>query len=140
MTTAIAPGTRLSHERVLLSTVESRGERHHRYRWTVSGIGPDGTPVEPLSGEATASEPIEPLSREILEDRWSGIAGEGTKLGGELDRLLFDLAEGLTRRDMQDEALIDGQVVGLAEVMDTDALEHVIREWMIERAGKVAAS
>lgn len=124
--------------RELIETIDrDDGMRFHRYRWTVTG-GDEG----PISDTGSAWQPIEPLSREILEDRWRGMLGGGdtTKLGERLDNVLRRLAEDLTRRDISspDSAVLDGEVVGLDLVMDIDGLEDVIREWMIERAAKVA--
>jgi hypothetical protein len=136
MTTATAP----RHSREILSTEERGGERFHRYRWTTEGLSDvNGKPIPPSSGEDTAAELIEPLSREILLDRWEGLTGDGTKLRDRLVRLLFNLAEGLTRRDMNSEALVDGEIIALDIAMDLDGLDDVIRDWMLERAGKVAA-
>lgn len=101
----------------------------------------DGTPKEANSGEDWASGPVTPLSREILEDRWAGLLRrqDATKLQLQLDKVLRRLAEDLTRRDVYSEsAVIDGDVVSLDFVMDIDGLQAVIRDWMLERAAKVA--
>jgi hypothetical protein len=34
---------------------------------------------------------------------------------------------------------VDGEIIGLDVVMDIDGLERVIRDWLIERAAKVAS-
>lgn len=114
----------------ILSTEERDGELHHHFRW---GEGPGDTD--------NAYERIEPMSREILDDRWRGMMGtrRPSKLHERLDTLLFDLAGRLTRRHIDDFALIDGTPTSLDVVLDIDAIELVIRDWMIERAGKVAA-
>lgn len=78
---------------------------------------------------------------EILEDRWAGLLHrqDATKLQIRLDKVLCDLADDLTRRDVYGEsAVIDGEVVRLDVVMDIDGLQDVIRDWMLERAAKVA--
>lgn len=113
-----------------------------RYRWrSEGGTHADGSPMEAHSGEAWASGPVTPLSREVLEDRWAGLLRrrDATKLQRRLDSVLADLADGLTRRDVYSEnAVIDEEVVGLDVAMGMDGLQDVIRDWMLERAAKVA--
>lgn len=116
----------------LLPDVEERdGMRHQSYRWR---IGDD-------EGTESTKTPLEPVAAEILADRWHGMMGRGnpTKMQQRLDGLLWDIAERLTRRDLgSDHVVIDGRPVGVDYVMEIDELEHVIRDWMLERATKVA--
>lgn len=127
----------------ILETIDrGDGRLVTRYRWHVAGgTYADGSPMAPSEGEDWASGPVVPLPREILEDRWRGLLHrqDQTKLSRQLDQVLARLADGLTRRDIYSErAIIDGDVVDLDMVMDIDGLEDVIRDWMLERAGKVA--
>jgi len=125
----------------ILRTEERDDGLHHLYRWRVErGQNADGAPLPPAEGTAWASEPIEPMSRAILDDRWEGLTGSGdsSKLLDRLDKVLSDFAERLSRRDISDHAVIDGEIVGLDVVFSIDDLEQVIREWLTERAAKVA--
>lgn len=136
------PAVSGSHVREILSTQDRNGVRVYRYRWTSSG-GQDvaGKPLEDRTGEDWAYAPIDPLPRVILEDRWSGLMlrlGDATRLQERLDRVLNDLLEGVTRRDNGSETFLDGELVSVDQVMDQDGLGNIIREWILERATKVA--
>jgi hypothetical protein len=137
------PASRMVTRHEILSTEDRDGERSYRYRWTHSGLTDvNGKPMEDLSGEDWARSPIEPLPRVIMEDRWTGLLRGKTdtsKLQERLDQVLIDLVEGVIRRSNSDAfAVVDGEVVGVDEVMDVDGIEDVIREWILERAPKVA--
>jgi hypothetical protein len=140
MTTALRTRHEILEERV------EQGERHVRYRWTVTGgTTADGKPMADRSGIEWAMERVEPLAREVLQDRWNGLIGtdDYTKLGRQLNGVLFDLSDGLTRRETgkPDTVRVDGGVsIGLDTIMDIDGLIVVIHDWLIERAGKVAAA
>lgn len=125
MTTATAP------RRDIIS-IEDRGDtRHVRYRW---GDGEEQT--------SFATEVVRPVSREVLEDRYAGMMGRGntSKLLERLDRVLWDIAERLTCRDLSGDDYIyaDGVIEHLDSVIEIGAIEDYIREWMLERAEKVA--
>lgn len=126
-------------EKQILSTEEwGPGELRHEYRWTVEGLNGE------TSGTAHAYERVTPYPHHVLEARWSGLVyespGEGyTDLGDDLTDAITRLVEGMTRREMEDEMLIDGSFSGVDVAMDVDGLIKVIQEWMVERAAKVAA-
>jgi hypothetical protein len=126
----------------VLSIEERNGVRVYRYRWTFSG-GQDaaGKPLPARTGEDWAYAPIDPLPRSILEDRWAGLMaklGEATRLQERLDRVLNDLQEGVTRRESGSETVLDDEIVPVDLVMDLNGLQTVIREWILDRAAKVA--
>lgn len=103
-----------------------------RYRWG-DGYGDTGF----------AHSRATPIDRAILEDRWKGLvtrASDASKLQNRLDKLLYDLAAGLTRRDRHssETALVDGEIVDVDHVLDIDGLEDVIRDWLIDHAQRVA--
>ena len=135
---ASCPTTR--HE--ILSTEDRDGTRVYRYRWTNSGLTDvDGKPMKDSGGVDFAEAPIEPLPRAILEDRWAGLThrrGDASKLLERLDRVLGELQEGVTRRSGDGSTVVDGELVAVDLVADTDGLEGVIREWILEHAAKVA--
>lgn len=139
MTTAtkIAPHWR---RREIIGTEDRGPERSVRYRTWIEGYTTnEGKVVEPSTTEDVAVEVVAPVSREVLEDRWAGLLQDGSKLQYRLYRILTDIAEHLTRRDQSAEMVVDGELIGQDFVMDIDGLEHVIRDWMLERAAKVAA-
>lgn len=131
MATATAPAP---YTEEILDRTQDGGEWHYRYRWAVGEA----------SGEDRASGPIEPVARSVLLDRWAGLVkgadGEASELLERLDSVLADLAEGVVRRDIggPDKVVRDGEIIGVDMVMDNDGLEDVIRDWILERAAKVA--
>ena len=97
--------------------------------------------VGDTSGEEWAY-PMRPLPVEIIKDRWDGLMHapiDPTKLQNRLDRVLWDIEQGLTRRPNTDvDFLVDGALVNGSDIMDLDGLQKLIRDWFIERAAKVA--
>ena len=129
---------RISNVLVVEERDWSRGQRRVRATWTFGGT------AGPRKFDEWATERSEPVALEILEDRWSGIMGHGdpTKLLLRLDRVLAEIFEGVTRAGTVDERerwyIEDGQVVPLSEVLSVDELERVIKDWIMERAPRVA--
>ncbi|MDP8905508.1 MAG: hypothetical protein M3N29_09410 [Chloroflexota bacterium] len=90
-------------------------------------------------------ERVKRVPRELLEDRWTGLMEDGlnpTELRDRLTTVLFDLATGLTRRDVgaSDNVMVDGTPTGIDVVLEMDGLEAAIREWLIERASRPGVS
>lgn len=141
----MATGTVERTHEVLETRDPERGVRSHRYRWTVNGArNADGEPIESYSGEEWATERVEPIPPAILQDRWTGLVevsnGDASELLERLDAILTELAEGLTRRELgAASVMVDGKITGMDCIIGIDELEEVIRDWLLERAAKVAA-
>lgn len=87
--------------------------------------------------EDTVMDRLEQAPIELIEDRWDGLVCDGSKLQQRLDRLLIDLSEGLTRRDIQDTVEIDGQLTS-ADVVMLEGIQEWLRTELIRRARMVA--
>lgn len=103
-----------------------------RYRW---GERPDDIDFARVRKQ--------PIDRAILEDRWQGLMHDGldpSRLQERLDKVLYDLAAGVTRRlrDRPETAYIDGEIVDVDHALDIDGLERLIREWLIDHGQSVA--
>ena len=135
---------------------EVRGTRQVRYTWNVldvrqigrmesvdyqwaqdypAAVDINGKPIEAstATGRSNAETPTAPLSLTILHDRWDGLIhgsnGDASELLDRLDGVLSALADGMLRRECQDEYWEDGEPISVDTVSGIDTLEEAIRDW-----------